>query len=432
MEGDLLAPNSLKAALQGVTEAFYLVHSMAFGQDFEERDRLCATNFAAAAAEAGVRRIIYLGGLTCDQEELSSHFRSRLEVGDILRSTGIPVIEFRASVIIGSGSLSFELVRSLVERLPVMVAPRWVQMQAQPIGIEDVLDYLVEALEMDTDESKIYEIGGPDIVSYREIMLEYARQRGLKRCIIPVPFLTPHLSSLWLGLVTPVYARIGRKLIESIRHASVVRRSEARDDFKVQPHGFSEAVARAIRNEDKSFAETRWVDSIGSSGVPEVTRAQRVGNRLVYSRNVEIECSPSRAFRPIQEIGGRHGWYAADWLWSIRAAIDLLLGGVGKRRGRRHPIELRIGDYVDWWRVERFEPDKLLLLFAEMKLPGRAWLQFEVVSNGSTCIVCQTAIFEPRGLGGLAYWYLVYPLHFVVFRGMLKGIRLRATGLQES
>lgn len=426
--GDASDLESLRPAMGGVETAYYLIHSMSLGADFEERDRQCATNFAKAAAEAGVRKIIYLGGLSSDEGELSSHFRSRLEVGECLRSTGVPVIEFRASVIIGSGSLSFELIRALVERLPAMVAPRWVQMPAQPIGIEDVLGYLVEAVALDAPESRVYEIGGPDVVSYREMMLQYARQRGLRRWIIPVPVLTPHLSSLWLGLVTPVYARVGRKLIESIRHASVVRRTEALDDFSVRPQSFAAAVASAMRNEDREFAETRWADSFSSSCLLDSPGVRRFGNRLVDSRTVRIKCSRELAFRPIREIGGEHGWYAADWLWSLRAAIDLLAGGVGKRRGRRHPQELRVGDYVDWWRVERYEPDKLLLLAAEMKLPGRAWLQFEVASEGDASVVRQTAIFDPRGLAGLAYWYLIYPLHSLIFRGMVEGIRSRAGG----
>ncbi|MBI5706116.1 MAG: SDR family oxidoreductase [Armatimonadetes bacterium] len=424
-QGDALDLESLEAAMAGVETAYYLIHSMAVGPDFEERDRRCASNFAEAAAHAGVRKIVYLGGLSNDEGELSSHFRSRLEVGELLRSTGVPVIEFRASVIIGSGSLSFELIRALVERLPAMVAPRWVQMPAQPIGIEDVLDYLVEALSLNASESRVYEIGGPEVVTYQEMMLEYARQRGLRRWIIPVPVLTPHLSSLWLGLVTPIYARVGRMLIESIRYASVVRRTEALADFSVRPHRFTEAVALAMRNEDREFAESRWSDSFGSSGTRPTNAIRRYGNRLVDSRSVHVECSAQAAFRPIREIGGARGWYGFDWLWNLRAAIDLVLGGVGKRRGRRHPDQLVVGDFLDWWRVERIEPDRLLLLAAEMKLPGRAWLQFEVQESDSGCTIRLTAIFDPVGVAGLAYWYLVYPLHQVIFRTMLDGIRRR-------
>lgn len=427
-QGDILELASLRAAMEGVDQAYYLVHSMAVGKGFEEQDRQCAANFARAAADAGVRRIIYLGGLSHDETGLSSHFRSRNEVGQILRSTGVPVVEFRASVIIGSGSLSFELMRSLVERLPAMVAPRWVQMPAQPIAIDDVLAYLVEAASLGGADSKTFEIGGSDVLSYREMMLEYAKLRGLKRWIVPVPVLTPRLSSLWLGLVTPVYARVGRKLIESVRHPSVVRSKEALQEFAVRPMGFVEALVLAMRNEDREFAETRWEDSFGSSTKSSRSGVRRFGNRLVDSRSVLIRCSPSAAFRPIREIGGRRGWYSADWLWNLRAAIDLLLGGVGKRRGRRHPSELRVGDFLDWWRVEGFEEDRLLLLSAEMKLPGRAWLQFEVVPVDEGSIIRQTAMFDPLGGAGLAYWYLVYPLHKLVFRGMLKGIQSRALG----
>ena len=430
--GDAMDAGSLEPALSGVTQAFYLLHSMAVGGDFEERDRVCAQNFAEAAARAGVRRIIYLGGLFNDDEALSSHFRSRMEVGELLRSTGIPVIEFRASVIIGSGSLSFELMRSLVEKLPAMIAPRWVQMPAQPIGIEDVLEYLTQALELTATDSRVYEIGGPDVVTYRDMMLEYARQRGLRRWIFPVPVLTPRLSSLWLGLVTPIYARVGRMLIESIRNASVVRGADALRDFSIRPRPFRETVALAMRNEDREFAETRWVDSLGSSAYSEEPKQLRYRNRLVDSRSAAVASSPSQAFRPIREIGGRRGWYGLNWLWSIRAALDLALGGVGKRRNRARPDTLAVGDFLDWWRVERFEPDRLLLLYAEMKLPGRAWLQFEVEKQDAGCVIRQTAIFDPLGVAGLAYWYLVYPLHQIVFRRMLAGIRRQAFAVEAA
>jgi uncharacterized protein YbjT (DUF2867 family) len=420
--GDLLRPETLGPAMRGVESAFYLVHSMGGDGSFENNDRLAARNFADAAHAAGVRRIIYLGGLGDNEDELSPHLRSRQEVGEILRASRIPVIEFRASIVIGSGSLSFEMIRALVERLPVMVIPRWALMTAQPIAVTNVIEYLVAALKIPTAESRIFEIGGGDKVSYRHIMREYARQRGLHRFMIPVPVLTPHLSSLWLALVTPIYARIGRKLIDSIRNSTVVRDTSALEVFNIRPMGISDAIGAALRNEESEFAETRWSDALSSSGPARQWGGTRFGNRLVDVRAANVGLSPERAFAPIRRIGGKNGWYYANSLWHLRGWIDLIVGGIGMRRGRRDPERLRIGDPVDCWRVEAFEPDRRLLLSAEMTVPGRAWLEFEVKAAENGCRITQTAIFDPVGLMGLAYWYLVYPLHQLVFAGMLRGI----------
>jgi uncharacterized protein YbjT (DUF2867 family) len=267
VKGDLLDAPSLERALVGVDTAYYFVHSMGADRDFESEDRLAAENFARAASAAGVRRIIYLGGLGSPDERLSKHLRSRQETGDILRKATSSVVEFRASIVIGSGSLSFELIRALVERLPVMICPKWVRVLAQPIAIEDLISYLVAALDLPDQESHIFEIGGPDQVSYGEIMQEYARQRGLRRWMIPVPVLTPYLSSLWLGLVTPVYARIGRKLVESLKNPTLISNNLARRTFAIEPRGLKDAIARALINEDREFAETRWSDVCGSARV---------------------------------------------------------------------------------------------------------------------------------------------------------------------
>jgi hypothetical protein len=310
----------------------------------------------------------------------------------------------------------------------VMIAPRWVATPAQPIAIEDVLAYLIEALNLQPGQSRIFEIGGADQASYGEIIQEYARQRGLRRVIIAVPVLTPRLSSLWLGLVTPVYARIGRKLIESLRHPTVVRDRSALQVFDVRPRGIREAIARALLNEDRAFAETRWSDAFSSGGRPASWGGVRFGSRLVDSRAARVRGDPSRAFEPIRRIGGRSGWYFGDWLWRIRGLLDLLAGGVGMRRGRRDPEWLRPGEALDCWRVEAFEPDHLLRLVAEMKLPGRAWLEFEVEAEESGSSIRQTAIFDPAGLTGLVYWYALYPLHHFVFAGMLRRIARKATG----
>ncbi len=420
--GDVLQPESLLTALQNVETAFYLVHSMGTGKDFEDEDRIAARNFAEAAKQNGVRRIIYLGGLGDEQQQLSKHLRSRQEVGHILRESGAQVIEFRAAIVIGSGSLSFELIRALVQKLPVMLCPKWVSTPSQPIAIEDLLNYLLSAMDLPDGPSDIFEIGGPDQMSYSEIMREYARQRGLKRWMISVPFLSPRLSSLWLGLVTPVYARVGRKLVDSLRNPTVVTNSHTSEVFAIRPRGVSEAIARALVNEDQELTATRWSDALSSSGRLKRWGGIPFGTRLVDSREVEVSVPVDSAFAPIQQIGGRTGWYYANWLWRLRGWLDLLVGGVGLRRGRRAYSELRIGDAIDWWRVEAFEPNRRLRLVAEMKLPGRAWLEFEVEPTASGSRIRQTAEFDPVGLTGLAYWYVIYPLHELVFGGMLNDI----------
>lgn len=425
VEGDVLKPETLRPALEGIDTAYYLIHSMGADGDFEEQDRVAARNFGRAARDAGVRRIVYLGGLA-DAGDLSPHLRSRQEVGAVLRDSGVPVLELRASVVLGSGSLSFEMIRALVERLPVMITPRWVDVQSQPIAIDDLLAYLMEALEVPLERSRIFEVGGADRASYGALMREYARQRGLRRAMIRVPVLTPRLSSLWLGLVTPLYARVGRKLIESIKHPSVVRDTSALDEFVVRPRGMSEAIAAALSNEEREIAESRWHDAFSSAGASRSWAGVRFGNRLVDARSVAVDATPEAAFAPIQRIGGASGWYAYDWLWRVRGFLDLLVGGVGVRRGRPDPNRIHVGDAIDFWRVEEYQPNRLLRLHAEMKLPGRAWLEFEVCSVDGVTTIHQTALYDPVGLLGLAYWYAVCPLHGVVFSGMLKGIAAAA------
>lgn len=425
--GDLLDRPSIELALRGVEVAYYLVHSMGSAGSFEQSDRQAAKNFGAAAKAAGVSRIIYLGGLGNTEEDLSAHLRSRHEVGDVLRESGVPVLEFRASIIIGPGSLSFEMIRSLVERLPIMITPKWVKVPAQPIAIDDVLQYLVEALELPVSRHRIYEIGGADQMSYADIMLAYARLRGLRLRMIAVPILTPYVSSLWLGLVTPLYARIGRKLIESIIHSTVVRDTAALETFSIRPVGIDEAIRSAIASEEHQFASTRWSDALSSSGPLPAWGGVQFGSRLVDSRTLSVATTPEAAFAPILRIGGNTGWYAWNWLWSVRGFLDLLVGGVGVRRGRRSDTDLRVGDTVDFWRVEALEPN-LLRLVAEMKLPGRAWLEFEVTGDGSSATIRQTATFDPVGLLGRAYWYALYPLHQLVFGGMLRNIARAGCG----
>jgi uncharacterized protein YbjT (DUF2867 family) len=422
VRGDALNAASLREAMAGVDVAYYLIHSMASAGDFEREDRRAALNFAEAARDAGVRRTVYLGGLG-REPGLSRHLRSRQEVGRILRGSGVPTIELRASIVIGSGSLSFEMVRALVQKLPVMITPRWVSQPAQPLAVEDLIAYLVDAANLELAGSVIVEIGGADRVSYVDIMKEFARQRGLRRFMIRVPVLSPRLSSLWLGLVTPVYARVGRELIESIRNTTIVDDDSARRLFPaVKPRGIREAIARALLNEDREFAETRWCDALSSGATPPQWGGAVFGSRVVDSRSAHIPLAPREAFAPVRRIGGETGWYYGDWLWRLRGFLDLLVGGVGVRRGRRDPENLVPGDALDFWRVEAIEQGRLLRLAAEMRLPGRAWLQFEVEPDGEGSILRQTAIFDPVGLLGLFYWYALYPLHKLVFSGMLRGI----------
>jgi len=424
VQGDLLDEGSLGKAMLGIEAAYYLVHSMGAGGDFEDKERRSASHFASAAKQAGIKKIIYLGGISHGQG-LSAHLKSRKEVGAILADSGVAVIEFRASIIIGSGSLSFEMIRALMERLPIMTTPKWVSVLSQPIAIEDVSQYLLEAIQIPMEESRVFEIGGPDKMSYLDLMKEYGRQRGLKRWIIPVPVLSPGLSSLWLGLITPLYARVGRKLIESIRHETTVHDDSATKLFSVKPLPIREAINRALKNEDQKLAATRWSDS--SSVISnQAWGGVRFGNRLVDSRQRDVSSSCTKVFGVIRCIGGINGWYYADWLWRLRGFLDLLIGGVGMRRGRINTDSIRVGDVIDCWRVEKFEEDKLLRMAAEMKLPGRAWLDFEVSPAPSGCRITQTATFDPIGLSGLAYWYLVWPVHQLVFSGMLNGIAKRA------
>ena len=396
VRADVLQTDRLARALEGVDTAYYLVHSMADPGSFAEVDRRAAASFAAAAERAGVRRIVYLGGLG-HEDRLSDHLASRHEVGEILRSGSVATIEFRASVIIGSGSLSFEMVRALVDRLPVMITPRWVSTPSQPIAIDDVLDYLVAALDLPADESRIYEIGGADVVTYGDLMREYAAQRGLRRHMISVPLLTPRLSGLWLGLVTPLHARVGRKLVDGVQNQTVVRDDAALRDLPIRPRGVRDAIASALEIE-----------------------------RMVDARTVWVPSPPHQAFTPIRRIGGATGWYALDALWHVRGLIDQLVGGVGLRRGRRDPDHIAPGDPLDFWRVERYEPGRLLRLRAEMRLPGRAWLEFEAIPERGGTRLRQTAEFHPTGLAGRLYWYSLLPIHVAIFRRMLRSIAAHA------
>jgi uncharacterized protein YbjT (DUF2867 family) len=421
VDGDLRDQGSIAESLKGVDIAYYFVHCMGSKRRFEKQDREAAHNFGEAAYAAGIKRIVYLGGLTQGRCQ-SSHLRSRLEVGNILRKSGVPTVEFRASIIIGSGSLSFEMVRALVERLPIMITPKWVRSLAQPISVEDVILYLLEATDVPLTGNSVFEIGGADKVSYEGIMRECARQRKLRRVMVPVPFFSPKMASYFLALVTPLYFNVGRKLISSVKNDSIVMDQAALKVFSVKPRGLAESMTRAFGNEDQQFALTHWSDALTESNNEHYLWGVAFGHRRIDSYSRVMKYAPSEVFFPIQCIGGEDGWYAYRWLWWTRGFLDRRLGGVSLRTGRRDPYDLRVGDAIDLWRVEKLVPDRLLLLFAEMKLPGRAWTFFEVKPHKKGSEVRITAVFDPKGIWGRLYWYTVSPYHYFVFTGMLKGI----------
>ncbi len=423
VQGDVLDKKSLLKALDGIDVAFYLVHAMGAKNNFEEIEHQGAKNFGEACEEKGVKRIIYLGGLGERRAKLSPHLRSRHHVGDLLRekAASAQVIEFQASIIIGSGSLSFEMIRALCERLPVMITPLWVWTEAQPIAIDDVLLFLEKAIDIAIEDDPIFEIGGSNRSSYAGIMEEYARQKKYHRFFLPVPVLTPYLSSLWLGLVTPLYARVGRKLVESAIFPTIVTEDRANGVFGVQPMGIEEAIQKAIEQEEKKHWESRWVDSHSAAGIKE-KRVSPDKRDLKASLICFVDAPPSQAFAPIKRIGGVSGWYYGNVLWKIRGFLDQLVGGVGFRRMRRDAENIFVGDVVDFWRVEAYEPNKRLRLLAEMKLPGYAWLEFCVEGCSEASWIRQDVIYKPSGFFGTLYWYLLYPFHWFIFRGMLKRI----------
>jgi uncharacterized protein YbjT (DUF2867 family) len=426
--GDALDPATLAPALEGVEAAYYLVHSMDGQADFAARDRQAAAGFGAAARRAGVRRIIYLGGLGDERTSLSTHLASRQATGQELASAGVPVTEFRAAVIVGSGSLSFEMVRYLTERLPVMLCPRWVMQRIQPIAVRDVLSYLVAALEVEASAGRVVEIGGADVLTYREMLLGYARLRGLRRWLLPVPMLTPELSSHWVHWMTPIPVGIARPLIEGLRSEVVVRDDLARRLFPaIQPLPYLEACGLALQRTERGDTETRWADALWTSigDARPVTFQSEQGLEL-ERRRLTVRAPAAAVYRAFSGLGGARGWLFANWAWRARGLMDRAVGGVGLRRGRRDPDELRVGDTVDFWRVEAAEPPTMLRLRAEMRVPGRAWLQFETRAAPEGTLLTQTAFFEPRGLLGLLYWYSLYPVHKVIFSALITRIGARA------
>jgi len=421
---DALRPESLAAAMQGIDVAYYLIHSMsASGGDFQERDRLAAHNFAVAARQAGVDRIIYLGGLASETSQISLHLKSRHETGEALRRFGPPVTEFRAGIVVGNGSVSFELIRYLTERLPIMICPRWVITRTQPIAIDDVLDYLVTALQSPESTGQVIEIGGATIETYRSMMLTYARARRLRRWLLRVPVLTPRLSSYWLRLVTPIPTSIARPLIEGLRTEVVCRSTRAAELFPaIRPMGYAAAIEKTLTRTlpDDSLRETLPCR-------PAHVFARR-GGILCDVRQVVTDASPKDLFSVITHLGGSNGYLYANSLWRIRGWLDLCLGGVGMTRNLgRGPVNK--SDHVDFWYVQDLEADRRLLLRAEMKLPGRAWLEFLLTPqlSGRTLVGCY-AWFQPRGLLGELYWWTLYPIHILIFRGMVQAVCRKAAG----
>jgi uncharacterized protein YbjT (DUF2867 family) len=438
VKGDLNDAESLQRAFQDIDAAYFLVHSMEAGSDgaFADRDRRVAQTFRKAAEEAGVQRIIYLGGLGDDNDpNLSPHLASRHEVGHILADSPLPVIELRAAIIIGSGSASFEMLRNLVEVLPVMITPKWVDTRVQPIAIRDVLFYLCAALDVPAEDT-VLEIGGPDVLTYRDVMQRYAEGAGVKkRRIFPVPVLTPHLSSHWIGLVTPLPTALAKPLVHGLMNEVVVKDTKTSTLLPHKTMSFDEAVDLAIQRTRDLEVTTSWAGAeLGgrSPADPMPTDPEWSGGTVLSdTRHVTTSASQHDVYRIVTGIGGKRGWFVTDYLWAARGIIDKLVGGVGIRRGRRDPDNLRVGDPLDFWRVEALVPDTLLRLRAEMRLPGTAWLEWTIGEADGKTTMTQHARYQPRGLAGRLYWYSLLPFHGIIFKGLAKAIATRAEALEQ-
>ncbi|MEU5591888.1 SDR family oxidoreductase [Streptomyces sp. NPDC020298] len=439
VRGDVTDAASVAAAMRDVDVAYYLVHALGTGRGFERTDSRAAAVFGEAARAAGVRRVVYLGGLTpagVPEHALSPHLRSRAEVGRILLDSGVPTTVLRAAMIIGSGSASFEMLRYLTERLPVMVTPSWVRTRIQPVAVRDVLRALVGSAGMPHDVSRAFDLGGPDVLTYRDMMTRYAAVAGLpRRVIIPVPVLTPGLSSHWVGLVTPVPASLARPLTESLRHEVVCREQDITRYVPApagHPVGFDEAVRLALRRVREAGVSTRWSSASvpGAPSDPLPTDPDWAGGSLYADqREARVDAPVDALWRVIEGVGGENGWYSFPLAWALRGWLDRLVGGVGLRRGRRDAQRLRAGDSLDFWRVEEIEPGRLLRLRAEMRLPGLAWLEMYAEPDGTgRSRYRQRALFHPRGLLGHAYWWSVSPFHALVFGGMARNIARVAAG----
>ena len=430
VEGDASDEAAVARALDGVDIAYYLLHALMVRDDFEAEERSWAEIFSRCAKANGVKRIIYLGGMAESKSKLSAHLASRAETGEILRASGVPTIELRAGVVIGSGSASFEMLRYLTERLPVMVTPKWVTVRIQPIAVRDVLRYLVGSATIPQNVNQYFDIGGPEVLTYKDLMLQYAEAAGLKkRIIMPLPVLTPRLSSGWVGLVTPVPITLARRLIDSLKN-EVVAKDDSIKKYIPDPAGgltpFKRAVALALTRIKEANVETRWSNASlpGSPSEPLPTDPKWAGGSLYSDVRTEYSKDPiEKVWQRIESIGGENGYSTATWAWELRGLLDRLAGGVGLRRGRRDPYFLIEGEALDFWRVEAIARPHLLRLRAEMKLPGLAWLEFqaEPTKDGGTKVV-QRAIFVPKGLLGQLYWWSVLPMHGLVFPSMVKHV----------
>ncbi len=429
VRGDVLRAETLPPALEGVDVAYYFIHSLYAGADFHQLDVNGARSFSYAARAAGVQRIIYLSGLGNPGDRLSPHLRSRQLTGAALRESGVPVTEFRAPIVIGSGSGSFEMIRYLTERIPVMTSPRWVRSRIQPIAIRDVLDYLTAALETPDSVGKIIDIGGRDVVTYADTLRGYARVRGLLRVIVPLPVLTPGLSSHWVGWVTPVSARIARPLIEGLRNDVVVQSDTARHLFPdIQPMGYLASVEKTLADLDPAMVDTDSLDGqVALEGQPYPMVDIVQNGMYIYRICRVVDVTPAVVYSTFSSLGGNRGWLYGDWAWRLRGAADRLLGGKGFRRGRRHPHEIRVGDAVDFLRVVAVEPGRMLRLRSEARMPGRFWLQFEahLLGDGQALLV-QTIFFAPKGLLGLLYWVVFRPIHVHLFSGLIHKVAREA------
>jgi uncharacterized protein YbjT (DUF2867 family) len=421
---------STKAALTGVHTAYYLLHSINLGPNFDEIESAMARNFAKAAQSCGVSQIVYLGGINND-EKTSKHLTSRANTGKELATTSVPVLELRAGIIIGSGSASFEMLRHLTHRLPVMTTPKWVSNKTHPIAIRDVLWYLRNCAKLEKPVGGVFDIGGPEVLTYADMMQKFAKLSGLrKRLIIKVPVLTPKLSSLWIGFVTPVPTSLARPLVGSLISEVVADPKKSIDKLIPKPaEGLIDvdgAVKLALSNVSSNTVSTRWSDATLPTAPWQKAQSdpEWAGEMLLKDKKVRTtDASIKSLWEAIEEIGGENGWYGSDFLWYLRGLLDRMIGGVGLRRGRRDPIHLRVGDSLDFWRVESLVPEQSLKLYAEMILPGKAWLEFRIskLPNGQSEVV-QEASFSPRGLGGQLYWYAVLPLHILVFPTMIRNL----------
>lgn len=432
VEGDAERDDDLDVALRGVHTAFYLLHSIGTGSDFHERETRTAATFARAAQKAGVSQIVFLGGLGGDAVT-SEHLRSRHDTGTALRSTGVPVLELRAGIILGSGSLSFEMLRYLTEHLPVMVTPRWVANRTQPIAVADVLYYLTQAAELPSAVDAVLDIGGKDQLTYADMIRRYAAKAGLKRRIIlPVPVLTPRVSSLWIGTVTPIPRKLAAPIVDSLANETIARSENDPSGILGSPAGgvlgFEDALERALHRSASRETPTRWSDA-GSFSPWETTATDPAWSGGSIHRDVRRSTcvrTPDEVWPVIERIGGRTGWYGFDWAWKARGFLDRLFGGVGLRRGRRDDEHLRVGDALDFWRVEDIVHGERLLLRAEMRLPGEALLEFRVTDHPCGSMLEQTAKFRPKSIAGHLYWFAMLPIHAALFPRMLANIRRAA------